>query len=122
MSITLDSKVYNWAQFDPSGTSRYIETAGGFPTSFSPLTAKVTLGTGKTQKVKWRLAVPYVATVDGPTGPAGTLLATDYVDLVFDLSSTGTSADRVNLLDRIQDLLLNAQFIASVEQLIQPAS
>lgn len=122
MAITLDSKVYNWAQFDPSGTSRYMETSGGYPSSFSPLTVKVTTGTGKTQKVKWRLAVPTVATVDSDCSCAGAVLSTDYVSIEFDVSSTGTLASRVDLLDRIQDLVLNAQFIASVENLVQPAS
>lgn len=122
MSIIINGKTYNWAQFDPSGTSRYMETSSGYPSGFSPLTAKVTLGSGKTQKVKWRLAVPTVATVDSDCSCAGTVLSTDYVTLEFDMSSTGLLASRVDLLDRIQGLVLNAQFIASVENLVQPAS
>jgi hypothetical protein len=121
VSIILNSKTYNWAQFDPAGASRYTETAGGVPTSFSPLTARVSEGTGKTRKVKWRLAIPTVATTDSDCSCAGTVLSTDYVNIEIDLSATGTLASRQDILARLQALVLTAQFEASVENLVQPA-
>lgn len=121
MPITLNSKVYNWAQFDQSGTSRYLETSNAMPTGYSPLTARVTMSTGKSQKVKWRLAIPTVATADSPCGCVGAVLGTSYVTIEVDVPSTGTLTDRTDLLARVVSLVSTTEFGDSVKKLIQPA-
>jgi hypothetical protein len=121
MSITLNSKVYNWAQFDQNGTSRYVESSAGVPNGFSPLTNKVSNseGTGKSQQVKWRLAVPVIATDDSACGCTGEVLETDYVEVVYTLSKTSTLAIRQDLRLRLASLIANGQYIASVDNLAQ---
>lgn len=121
MSITLNSKVYNWAQFDQNGTSRYIESSAGIPNGFSPLTNKVSQadGAGKSQQVKWRIAVPVLATEDSACACDGAVLETDYVELTFTLSKTSTLAIRQDLRLRLASLVANAQYIASVDNLTQ---
>lgn len=122
MSITLNSKVYNWAQFDPNGVSRYLETSSGVPTGYSNLTAKVTVGSGKTQKVKWRLAIPTVATEASSCSCPGAVLSTDYIEVSAEVASNGALASRSDLLARLRSLVLTTQFASSIENLVQPSS
>lgn len=123
MAITLNTKVYNWAQYDSNAVSQYLETAGGFPTSFSLLTNKVTpVGPGKTRKVKWKLAVPTVATVDTGFDKAGTVLQTEYITVEFEVAASGTLVQRTDLLNRLKSLVLTAEFAASINTLVQPSS
>lgn len=122
MAITLNTKVYNWAQFDPNGVSRYLETGAATPTGYSNLTAKVTVSTGTTQKVKWRLAIPTVAAADTGFDKAGTVLRTAYVDVELSFAATSTLAERQDVRLRLKDLVASAQFIASTDSLVQPTS
>lgn len=122
MSITLNTKVYNWSQFDPSGASRYLETSGSVPSSFSNLTAKVTVTTGKTNRVKWRLAIPVVATADSACGCVGEVIRTTYIDVVADLPATSTLAERQDARLRLKDLIATAQFIASFDTFVAPTT
>lgn len=122
MPITLNSKVYNWAQFDPNGVSRYLETSAGVPTAFSNLTAKVTVGTGKSQKVKWRLAIPTVATDPSACACPGEVLNTDYIEVTAEVGSGGSLVSRQDLLARLRSLVLTTQFGDSINNLVQPSA
>lgn len=122
MAITLNTKVYNWGQFDPSGASRYLETSGSVPSSYSNLTAKVTVSTGKSQRVKWRLAIPVVTTVDSACGCVGEVLRTTYVDVVADLPTTGTLAERQDARLRLAGLVSAAQFVAAWDNFVAPTT
>jgi hypothetical protein len=119
MPITINSKVYNWAQFDPNSVSRYQETAAGIPTGYSPLTNRVNTGTGKSSNVKWRLAVPVIATVETANWAVGDVIDTDYLSIEFQLSNKGILTQRQDLRLRGAGLWTNAQFIASVDNLVQ---
>jgi hypothetical protein len=121
MSITINTKVYNWAQFDQNGVSRYIESSAATPTGFSPLTNGVG-GSGKTKKVKWRVAIPTVATVDTGFDKAGSILRTAYLNIELDVDETSTLAERQDIRLRGKDLFSNAQFIASFDNLVQASS
>lgn len=120
MSIVINSKTYNWAQFDQNSVSRYLETSAGVPNGYSPLTNKVNAdGAGKSSTVKWRLAIPTIAAADSECSCAGAVLSTDYVEVTFQVSKTGTLASRQDLRLRLAGLVANAQFIASVDNLVQ---
>lgn len=122
MAITLNTKVYDWSQFDANGTSRYLETSGGFPSSYSALTCKVSVSSTATNKVKWRLALPIVATVDTGFDKAGAVLRTSYVNVDIDFDPSSTLAERQDVRLRLKDLIASAQFIASTDTLSQPTS
>lgn len=128
MAITLNSVVYNWAGFDPSGTSRWTATAAGLATSFSNLTARVTIGgidgvskTARMSKVKWRIQIPVIATADSSCSCEGTVLRTSYIDVAADFHPTATAAERADALARLKSLVLTTQFADSFNALVQPA-
>lgn len=128
MAITLNSVVYNWVGFDPTGTSRWTATAGGLATSFANLTARVTIGgfegsskTARMSKSKWRLVTPVIATEDSDCSCAGTVLRTAYVDISADFHPTSTLAERTDMLARLRALVLTTQFGDSYLNLTQPA-
>lgn len=127
MAITLNSVVYNWAGFDPSGTSRWTATAGGVASAFSNLTARVTIGSqtsseSRPSRAKWRLAVPVVATEDSSCSCVGTVLRTAYTDITTDFGATSTAAERADMLARIKALVLTPEFAASINNLTQASS
>lgn len=127
MAITLNSVVYNWAGFDPSGTSRWTATAGGLATAFSNLTARVTIGgidankVARMSKVKWRVNIPVIATEDSGCACVGSVLRTSYVDVAADFHPTATIAERTDALARLRALVLTTQFGDSFTALTQPA-
>lgn len=123
MSITLNTKVYSYDGFTNQAISQYSDRSGGVPASFSPLTAKVEDGSASSNtKVRWKLKVPVVATVDSDCSCAGSLLREYIVDVVFTVPPGSTTAERTDVMDRLQDLTANAQFVASLVGLLQPAS
>lgn len=122
MSITLNGKVYNFAQFDQNGTSRFINSSSDTPSGFSPLTARVSGPTAKAMKVKWRLAIPTVATEASSCSCPGAVLSTDYVTIECDLASNGSATSRADVLARITSLVGSTQFGASITTLVQPTA
>lgn len=126
MSITLNSVMYNWAGFDPSGTSRWTATAAGVASAFSNLTARVTIGSqaskdARPSRAKWRIQVPVIATEDSTCGCVGTVLRAAYADVVVDFAATATAAERTDMLARIRSLVLTPEFEGSITNLVQPA-
>lgn len=126
MPFTLNSVVYNWVGFDPSGTSRWTATAGGLATSFANLTARVTIGSvvGKTvrsSKAKWRLVTPVIATEDSSCTCVGSVLRTSYVEAIADFDPTSTLAERTDVLARFRALVATTEFGNSFLNLSQPS-
>jgi hypothetical protein len=126
MAITLNSVVYNWAGFDPSGTSRWAATAAGVASAFSNLTARVTIGAAigkdlRPSRAKWRIQIPVIATEDSDCACVGTVLRTAYADVILDFHATATLAERQDMLARVTALVATSQFIDSVNNLNQPA-
>lgn len=123
MSIVLNSKTYNWSGWTPQGASSFIETSGGVPNSFSPLTAQVTLNESKTaNRISWKLKVPYVVTEDSSCGCLGDVIDEDIVDIVVRPSRKRSAAGRTDLLARIRDLVDTSQFGNSITSLTTPSS
>jgi hypothetical protein len=122
MSITLNSKVYNFIGFDPNGVSIYRETSAGVASGFSTLTNKVTVPfDGKTDAVvRWRLTMPIVATVDSECSCAGTVLRTfRFEDGRITIPPGATAAERTDFQVRVTALTATAQYIASLNSYTQ---
>lgn len=124
MAISLNSKTYNFIGFDRNGVSIYQETSGGYPTSFSYLTCRVFPATAKEPaKVRWRLTMPVVAAEDSDCQCAGAVLRSyEYDEGRINIPGTGSSAERTDFAARITALAANAQYLASITNLVQPAS
>ena len=121
MSITLNSKVYNFAGFDTQQLSNYVNRDSGVPTGFSRLTARVDDGQGSANtKVRWKLKVPVVASEDSECSCAGALLRDYIVDIVVTVPPGSTSAERTDLEVRITDLVASPEFSGSITNLVQP--
>lgn len=120
-NITLNTKVYTPAQMDQSGAYRYFNNGTGVPTSFSNLTAKVALGP-KQSRVRWRLAIPVIATDPSACACPSDVLRVHYVDVTYDAPSTAPTTERSDARLRLKDLVANAQFIDAWDNLIQPTS
>lgn len=120
MSITLNSKVYNFAGFDTQQLSNYVNRDAGIPTGFSRLTNRVDDGQGSANtKVRWKLKVPVVASVDSECSCIGALLRDYTVDIVVTVPPGSTSAERTDLQTRITDLVASPEFSGSITNLIQ---
>lgn len=121
MSITLNSKVYSYDGMTNQAISQYSDRSGGVPSSFSPLTSKVEDGSASSNtKVRWKLKVPVVATVDSDCSCAGSLLREYITDIVVTVPPGSTATERTDLEARISDLVASAEFSASIISLIQP--
>lgn len=121
MSITLNSHVYSYDGFTNQAISQYSDRSGGVPSSFSPLTSKVEDGSSSSNtKVRWKLKVPVVATVDSECSCAGTLLREYITDIVITVPPGSTAAERTDLEARISDLVASPEFSASIISLVQP--
>jgi hypothetical protein len=122
MPITLDSLVYDNVGFNQNGQYVYSEKSAGVPSGFAYLTAKVNTGTGKADSVvKWNLSRPIVATVDSDCACAGEVLRTYYARIEITIPAGSTAAERIDFDDQIQSLVAAAQWVASVETLVQPS-
>lgn len=124
MAITLNSKTYNFIGFDKNGVSIYQETSAGVPSGFSYLTCRIIPATANAAaRVRWRLTMPVVATVDSDCGCAGTVIRSySYDEGRVDIPSTSTSAERTDFAARLGDLVDTAAYQASITTLTQPSS
>lgn len=114
-SMTLNTKVYT-----PRGTQNGISSwALSGDTSFggavSVLTESVRgpLGDGKT-RTRWVLNVPKNATADSPCACTGSPLGVGKADIVIDIPSAFTAAERQDFVDRIQAAVATTVFDVSV--------
>jgi len=115
-AITLNSKTYA-----PRGTSNGISTwvlpsgDATFGGAQSELTESVRgpLASGNT-RTRWVLSIPKVATTDSACSCTGATLGKGKADIVIDIPTSFTSAERQDFADRIQALVALAVFDASV--------
>lgn len=123
MPITLNTKTYDNVGFNQNGQFAYSEKSAGIPSGFSYLTSKVGTGTGKSDStVKWNLSLPIVATSDSDCSCAGDVLRTSYIRLEITLPAGSQLAERQDLRLRLKDLVASAQFIAAIDNLVQPSA
>lgn len=121
MPITLNTKPYGFAGFTPASISQYFNRPAGPATGFSPLTVRVEDGKAD-QKIRWKLKVPVVATGDSACSCEGSVLRTDFVDIVVTVSKSSTAAERADLALRIKDLAASTEFQSSISNLVQPSA
>lgn len=127
--MDLNSKIYAFAGVVGTAT-RYAYRALGLPQLFSWVTAavvekttgKATQGKSqpKTTSVRWNLRQVIPVPEDSSCGCEGDVKAqnTAYIEFVIDGASD--AAARADLLAQVQDLVLTAEFTASVTNLEQP--
>lgn len=121
MSITLNSKVYNFAGFDTQSVSNYANRDSGVPSGFSKLTSRVDDGSASSNtKVRWKLKVPVIATESSECACEGALLRDYIADIVVTVPPGSTLAERTDLEARIVDLVASPEFSGSIINLIQP--
>lgn len=116
-ALTLDTKVHN-PRGTESGISKWVclgDTAfgGSNPTLTESVRQPLSDGGSRT---RWLYTVPVLATVDSPCSCAGQPVGKPAkVDVVIDFPAGATAAQRASIRKRIQDLVLTAAFVASVE-------
>lgn len=121
MSITLNSKVYNFDGFDRNGVAVYTERSGSVPTSFSTLTWGLEQGKDVT-KCTVRMSMPIVAAADSECSCAGAVQRTFRFTWTLEVPSTSTTAERTDWEARISSLTGVAQFDAFLISLIKPST
>lgn len=124
MSITLNTKVYDYQGVTPGGATLYKETSAGVSNGFSLLTARVNPERAKGQNVevvKWYLKVPLIASestacqcIGEPVGIA------DTVEVIIRMDPSRTLAQRTDLRTRLTQLAASTEFISSIQTLKQP--
>ena len=114
-SITLNTKVYT-----PRGTQGGISTwALVGDATFGGATSQVTesvrgpLANGNF-RTRWVVSVPKAAAADTACACTGQVTSTGKADIVIDIPTNYTSAERQDLADRIQALVALAIFDSSV--------
>ena len=114
-SITLNTKVYT-----PRGTSDGISTwALVGDTTFGGAASSVTesvrgpLTDGK-YRTRWVVTLPKAASADSPCACTGQSLGQGKADIVIDIPSSFTAAERQDFVDRIQALVALSVFDVSV--------
>lgn len=125
MSITLNSKVYNFVGFDKNGVSVYQEVSAGVPTGFSYLTCRVVQSTDNKADVavRWRLTMPIVAATDSDCSCAGSVLRTyRYDEGKVSIPAAALAAERTDFALRLKDLVASAAYQASITSLTQPSA
>lgn len=117
-NITLNTVVYAPAGTQ-NGVSSWYNRSGGSGASFSKVTEKVTNPTGTSNVVRelFTLDVPVVAATDTACVCAGGLLRNSTVQISVWIPQDSTTAERLDLFNRIRDLVASAPFIAGVQNL-----
>ncbi len=114
-SITLNTKVYT-----PRGTQQGISTwALAGDASFGGAVSQVTesvrgpLSDGR-YRTRWVVSIPKAATVDSACSCTGSILGSGKADIVIDIPTSFTAAERQDFVDRIQALVALSVFDVSV--------
>ncbi len=116
-AITLNSVVYAPAGANGS-LAKWINRTAGYGTGFSEVTEKFVEPTkGAVTRIEFDLAVPIVATEDDACACAGSLLRTSTVKISVWVPQSSTSAERADLLARIQSLVAATPFTDAVHNL-----
>ena len=117
-NILLNAKTYSGAGVT-NGIGRYVERSLGVAGGFSNLTAAIK-ESAKETLVRWRLAIPVVATESTACSCIGALLRTHRVEVSVSFAPNTPKAERDDVLLRIQSLTATAEFEASIEDLLTP--
>lgn len=116
-NVTLNSVVYTPGGTN-NGVAKWTNRSGGFGTSFSNILEKfVTPAKSPVVRIEFDLDVPIVATEDSACSCAGDLLRTSTVKISVWVPAASTSAERLDLLTRIQNLVAATPFTDAVHNL-----
>lgn len=117
-NLTLNTKVYT-----PRGTSNGISSwALSSDSSFGGAQSDVTesvrgpLSNG-TSRVRFTLTLPKTASVDSPCACTGQRVGYGKADIVVDVPTSFTAAERQDFVDRIQSLVASAVFDTAIANL-----
>jgi hypothetical protein len=114
-NITLNTKVYT-----PRGTQQGISTwALAGDASFGGAQSTVTESvrgplTNGNYRTRWVVSAPKMATTDTACACIGQVLGTGKADIVIDIPSNFTAAERQDFVDRLQALVALTVFDVSV--------
>jgi len=102
-----------------NGVSRFVERSAGVARYFRNLTNSVNYNkTSEKATVKWKLVLPYPATVPAtPLGEGELPYSDTIVNLDIRVDGRADAAYRADIVDAIQSLVLLAPFTDSVESL-----
>lgn len=116
-NITLNTVVYTPAG-TTNGISSWVNRTAGVGNGFSTVTEKFTdASKGTVERVLFTLDVPIVSATDTACVCAGDTLRTSTVQISVWIPAASTSAERLDLFNRIRDLAASAPFIAAVQNL-----
>jgi hypothetical protein len=114
-SITLNTKVYT-----PRGTQNGVSTwalAGdatfGGAQSSATESVRGPLSNGS-YRTRWVISIPKAASADTACGCVGAITSTGKADMVIDIPTNYTAAERQDFVDRIQALVALSVFDVSV--------
>lgn len=110
MAITLNTKVYNWANWTPTGLSRYFN-AGTTPAAAGNLTFG-SKASSKQISDSCTLSLPVLAASDSSCACEGEVLRNQFLTIKHDTSPMTTLTERTDMYLRLKDLVLTAQFEA----------
>ena len=115
-NVTLNSVVYA-----PNGTSNGVATwanrSGGYGTSFSFLTEKMTQPNPDVVRFEFKLTVPIVETVGTGTAAIGDLLRTSTFFVTCLMPANSTAAERTDCKARMVSLIASLPFTDAVGNL-----
>lgn len=107
-TIVLNSHNYAWANWTPTGLSRFA-----FAGAVVSGTSNLTFGnktTSKTVTGQAVLSIPVVSTEDSECGCTGTILRQLYTTIRRDCAPNATAAELTEGLARLRSLVLTSQF------------
>jgi hypothetical protein len=115
-NVTLNTVVYSPAGTN-NGVSTWTNRSSGFGSGFSNLSEEVVQPkTGAVVREKFTLLLPIVADGTGPES-AGTLLRTSTVQLSVWIPVNSTSAERLDLYNRLVDFVASDPIELGVKNL-----
>jgi hypothetical protein len=118
----------NSVTFVPTGVSGrvagWIYRSDGVPSGFQEVSISLPnpSGTAKVYRLTAKLSVPTVQAEDTDCACAGDVLRTGNVTIEALLPLTSTTAERTDLLEKLQDLVADTQFVSAIENLVLPTS
>jgi len=117
-NVTLNAIVYAPAGVT-GGVASWMDRSSGLPNGFSLLTERFTIPSagGPVFKTEFKLTIPVIAATDTSCVCAGDLLRSSTVIITVLEASTSTAAERLDVFNRIRDLVASVPFSDAVKNL-----
>lgn len=122
MSLTLNTKVYNFTGFIMGAIARFLNAGDGTAAGFKTVTAKVEEPNNSSQiKVRWKLKLPTVVS-DAECACPGGVIRENFADVVVTVSTSASSVERTDIALSLKDLVASPEFQASIINLQTPSA